>query len=283
MHFDWTAPDGAIFPCESWLPGGPARGLLVCIHGLGGAATYFSPIAAAVNPMGLACYGLNLRGHGLDPILADRGATVDLAAIARDVSHFVADLRRGHPGVPLFFCGESLGSLITASLLVGGHLGAPRGVILSVPVVALIKPTPWHVRHIVRFLAVAAPRLRVSPSRFVSGRSGPLQVTRDERFKAYMATAPHRIPAFTFRAMASVGDLIRASQALAPQIATPALVLAAGDDVFVRSSQVRAWFDRLASPDKTFHLYPQAKHLLWNDLDAPKVLADLAAWLQAHL
>jgi lysophospholipase len=60
---------------------------------------------------------------------------------------------------------------------------------------------------------------------------------------------------------------------------TPCLVLAAGQDVFLRPEQIKAWFDRLAASDKTFRLYQDAYHLLWNDWDKDLVLADILDWL----
>jgi alpha-beta hydrolase superfamily lysophospholipase len=49
--------------------------------------------------------------------------------------------------------------------------------------------------------------------------------------------------------------------------------------VFVRPEQVRAWFDCLSAKDKTFRLYSEAFHLLWNDWDKEAVLTDILAWL----
>ena len=63
---------------------------------------------------------------------------------------------------------------------------------------------------------------------------------------------------------------------------TPCLVLAAGKDVFLRPEQVRAWFDQLAASDKTFRLYPEAYHLLWNDWDKDLVMADIVSWMNEH-
>ena len=47
MTFDWTAPDGELFPCEEWKAESGPRGVLVCVHGLSGAATDFSALAGA--------------------------------------------------------------------------------------------------------------------------------------------------------------------------------------------------------------------------------------------
>jgi lysophospholipase len=173
-----------------------------------------------------------------------------------------------------------MGALILAWMLASRRFDLPvRGAIFSVPVVDLMKPTPPIVRQILRLLATLFPRLRFFPSWFVSGRLEPLRVTRDEEHEMRARNAPYYINAFTFRFLHHLGELIESSEDVAEKMSTPCLVLAAGQDVFLRPEQVKAWFDRLAASDKTFRVYPDAFHLLWNDWDKELVLADILAWL----
>jgi acylglycerol lipase len=280
MQFRWEAPDGVLFPCERWLPQGKPRGTLICVHGLSGAASDFFALGDFIRKAGLACFALNLRGQGSDPHHPRRGAALDLEDITRDISAFAQATHSPANEEPLWVCGESMGALILAWMLAGGRFGqSVCGAILSVPVVELMKPTPWIVRQAVRALAAVVPSLRFFPSWFVSGNLEPLRVTRDEEHERRLRTAPHQITAFTFRFLYQLGTLIDSSSYIATKMETPCLVLAAGQDVFLRPEQIRAWFDRLAAPDKTFKLYPDAYHLLWNDWDRDIVLADILSWL----
>ncbi|HEY5706575.1 MAG TPA: alpha/beta fold hydrolase [Terrimicrobiaceae bacterium] len=280
MVFDWSAQDGETFPCERWLPRGRARGTLICVHGLSGAAIDFLPLGEALHQAGLACFALNLRGQGSDPRRPRRGAALDLEAISGDIAAFAGAMHSGQPETPLWVCGESMGALILSWMLACGRFEQPvRGAIFSAPVVSLRKPTPWVVRETVRFLATAVPRLRFYPSWFVSGRLEPLPVTRDEQHMLQIHSAPHYITAFTFRFLHQLGNLIESSQAIAANVRVPCLVLTGGQDIFLRPEQVRDWFERLAAADKTFKLYPEAYHLLWNDWDKDLVLADILSWL----
>ena len=88
MRFNWTAPDGVVFPCERWLPDEKPRGTLVCVHGLSGAASDFFTLGDFVRRAGLACFALNLRGQGSDPHRPRRGANLDLDDLSRDISKF---------------------------------------------------------------------------------------------------------------------------------------------------------------------------------------------------
>lgn len=278
VRFHWEAPDGVVFPCERWLPAGNPRGTLICVHGLSGAASDFDALGDFICQSGLACFALNLRGQGSDPHHPRRGAALDLEDISRDVAAFAQAMHA--PGTPFWICGESMGALIVAWMLAAGRFDqSVCGAIFSVPVVELMKPTPWIVRQAVRTLSTVVPNLRFFPSWFVSGKLEPLRITRDEEHEQRVRNAPHHIEAFTFRFLYQLGVLIESSSEIAEQMETPSLVLAAGQDVFLRPEQVRNWFERLAAPDKTFRLYPDAYHLLWNDWDRDLVLADILGWL----
>jgi alpha-beta hydrolase superfamily lysophospholipase len=283
MTFDWLAPDGERFSCEEWPTRERTRGVVVCVHGLGGAATDFVALAAAAGLRGFACLTTNLRGQGLDPVAARRGAFLDLPVLARDLAAFVTMARARFPGVPLFLCGESMGALIVSWLLTHHVIEGPvDGAIFSAPVIDLIKPTPWAVRQVVRLLAAATPNLRFYPAWFVSGKTAPLRVTRDEEHAQSVRVSPHNIRAFTFRTLNHLGNLMESRASLAAGVKVPTLVLAAGMDAYLKPEQVRAWFDLLAAKDKTYRLYPEAYHLLWNDWDRDEVLGDMLAWLDAR-
>jgi alpha-beta hydrolase superfamily lysophospholipase len=280
MRFDWRAPDGEFFPCEQWMPRGKAVGTLICAHGLGGAATDFEPLCAAANQAGFACFALNIRGQGSDPRRRRRGAFLDLDSLARDVSAVAKAMQSRQPGTPLWVCGQSMGALILSSMLAYSRFSEPvSGAILSTPVVALKNPTPWIVRQAVRALSTVLPGLRFYPSWFISGKLEPLPVTRDQEHAQRIQNAPYYIRAFSFRFLHQLGKLIESSDLIAARMQTPCLVLAAGQDVFVRPEQVRDWFARLPARDKTYRLYPEAYHLLWNDWDRDTVLADILFWL----
>lgn len=282
MAISFTARDGAEFAVEEWAGSRP-EAILVCAHGMGGAAGDFAPLGEAAAKAGFGCYAMNLRGQGSDPVPARRGAWLDAEALGAEVAEFAESRRRRHGDVPVFFCGESMGALVVARLLAGPALPFPvAGAVFSVPVVQLKRPTSPVVRWLVRGLAATVPGVRFWPSWFVTGKSAPLRVTRDEAHAAKVRAAPHHLRAFTFRFLHNLGRLIESSDVLAAQIRVPSLVLAAGQDVFLTPEQVLRWFEKIPAADKTFLLYPEAFHLLWNDWDSEHVLRDVMAWLDAR-
>jgi acylglycerol lipase len=282
MQFAWTAPDGEIFPCEKWEPAGSPRAVLVCVHGMGGAADEFTPLAQRATASGLSCYGLNLRGQGHDPRPDRRGHYLDVPAMCDEIAAFAREVTIRNSGLPVFLCGESMGALLVCRAVASRHI-AVEGVILSAPVVALRRPTPTPVRTALRWAARLLPRMRFRHSWLVSGKKETLPVTRDTEYLKRIRSAPHAIRAFTFHFLNAMGELITSCGEAARGLTVPCLVLAAGHDVYLTADQVEEWFRKIASSDKTLRVYPDAYHCLWNDFDRDTVLQDIATWLEARL
>jgi len=282
MQFAWTAPDGDVFPCEKWEAPGTPRGILICVHGMGGSADEFAPLAEMAAKANFSSYGLNLRGQGNDPQTGRRGHYLDVPALCDEIAAFAREVTSRYTGLPIFLCGESMGALLVCRAVASRHIEVD-GVILSAPVVELRKPTPPPIREALRWAARLAPRMRFNHSWLVSGKAERLEVTRDLEYLRRIRAAPHAIRAFSFNFLNAIGDLIAASNDSAREMTVPCLVLAAGNDVFLRSEQVEDWFTHIAATDKTYRLYPEAYHCLWNDWEREKVLGDISEWLERHM
>lgn len=281
MTFEWSAADGEVFSAEHWTAPDFVRGRLLCVHGLGGAASDFAPLGLAAAAHGFSAFALNLRGQGSDPQAKRRGRFLEPKLIARDLAAFAHALPDSE--APLFLCGESLGALLIASML--DHRAFPfpvAGVVLSVPVVDLKKPNSAWVRFLIKALARVAPTLTFDARRFVTQRSPKPwaeYLTRDQAHVEYLQSAPHRVRTFSVGVFAALGNLMEARKSLAAGLQVPTLVLGAGQDVYIAPAQLESWYDQIDAEDKTFRLYPEARHLLWNDLDRESVIADILAWL----
>ncbi|MEX1119347.1 MAG: alpha/beta fold hydrolase [Terrimicrobiaceae bacterium] len=278
MDFEWQAPDGTSFPAKCWGDAAKASAVIVFVHGLGGAISDFDSLASHLATKGFVGYAATVRGQGQDPSERRRGTSLDPRGIANDLSAFA---RENHqPGKPFFLCGESLGALLVAwSLANDVPLPSTDGVIFSVPVVTLSRETPGIVRLALRWAARVIPRARLKPSWFVSGTNRMPQTSRDEEWLALQRTGPQHIGAFSFSVLDGMGRLMEIMPHCAQKIQTRSLVLAAGKDIFIRTDQVKGWYDLLPAEDKTFLEYPEAYHVLWNDFDRETVIQDIHTWL----
>jgi len=285
MRFRWTTHDGEDRHAHAW-EDVETRAVVACVHGLSGSGEQFHPLPQRIP--GFSFYALDLRGQGSDTMAERRGIALDFQNQMRDIAAFVAALRQAHAGRPVFLMGESMGSLLSAgfagwSATDGRPHHAIDGVILSVPVVGLVREVPGFLRHILRFAAGLLPRARLSPSRFVNGKTVSPPLTRNRAYQDSLREQPHHISNFSLGFLLELSDLIDSSETLARNLHLPALVLAAGNDCFVRADQIQTWFEKIPSSDKSLRLYPDAYHLLWHDWDRDLVISDIAEWLSARV
>ena len=84
----------------------------------------------------------------------------------------------------------------------------------------------------------------------------------------------------------TVAEMVRADERLKeafPRIRLPLLVLHGTDDHATKPSGSRLFHELAGSVDKTLVLYDGHFHDLLRDLDKERVMADINAWIAAHL
>jgi alpha-beta hydrolase superfamily lysophospholipase len=276
-HFHWHGHDGTSFPGLVWKNiDARTSSHIVCIHGLSGAASDFGPLARRLANDGHTVWALNLRGQGHDPDHRRRGHFLDPHEWRADLTAF-ADAHLD--SAPLAVIGESMGSLVSVDAVAHGTL-RPQRLVLSVPVTETRAPVPPWVVSILRTAAGIVPRCKISPMRFVHGKTAIPRLTSDDAYMAYLNNIPHRVGGFSVYFLSRFHDLMQACRANATRVNVPTLMLAAGRDVFIRPEQSRAFFDLIAATEKEYIFYPDSHHLLWHDLDTDDVLERISRWLR---
>lgn len=283
-HF--TASDGKEMPFTRWpaKPTKPAkpRAVVLCVHGLSGAASDFWPAGEAFPQHQVVVYGMQLRGMGNDPDIKARGDLSHPHLWRQDLLEFTRLVRQQNPGIPIYWYGESLGSLIILDTL----LSEPKqkswvdGVILSSPVIAFRHQLPWWKHLGIRTLRLIHPRKRFS---LESLGDHEVRVTNKTTHKQQMEKTPHYVEYFTVRLFGSVEKMVRASDKAAGRMELPVLVLYTPNDVFTSAEQVEAFFQRIPVKDKTKVLFPKSYHLLLHDVDRERVLSILEHWVQRQI
>ncbi len=278
----WISPDGTRLGYRVWTPPARTRATVLALHGLGCREDDFAPLGDNLRRNEIQLIAWNLRGQGLDPVAARRGAWLDAGGVLADLESLQRQAASGPS--PLFLCGESMGALL--ALQIATHAAwADRlsGVLLFSPVVALARENPPWMKSLLRAASKIVPDFRLRPGWFVHGSAAMPPLTRIPERQEYLATAPHRLGPLTLGFLASMADLIEAASPAAPSLELPVAVFSAGRDVFVTSAQTREFFDRIASADKTLFHYEESYHQLMFDLDAERVVADAAEWLRRRL
>ncbi|MBV8900739.1 MAG: alpha/beta fold hydrolase [Verrucomicrobia bacterium] len=276
----WIARDGSRLVYKFWRDvRAPKRATILLVHGLNGAVDDLEPMVEALAPAGYEFFACGLRGQGADPNRPRRGdlrdwrrLRDDLIDFRRYVRHEAADDR------PVFAFGESMGALVTLQAAPDADLA---GAILSSPVVKFRQdtPVPWWQEALAKMLFRCAPWYRLDLQALARKDVPAPVITRDQVYLERIRNAPCRIPRFTVGFYRELIRLVLATPGGASRLRLPVLVLAAGQDVFVRAEDVASFFDTLPAPDKTLRIYPSSYHLLVRDFEAAQVIRDVHAWL----
>lgn len=283
----WTSHDGKTMPYQKWLPagGGRPRAVVIAVHGLSGASSDFWFIGDSLPRQGHAVYAYDLRGQGHDPVEAERGDIRSAAQWLRDLETFHLLVRRQHPGTPIFWYGESMGSLIclhTAARRLSDRED-PAGIVLASPVAGLRVTVSDFRRWLLETAARLAPRTRFTLGELAGVDESQIQVTSGTTHGGQMQQTPHHVSSFTVRLLAELGRLLDGNADAARRLRMPVLFLASPHDVISTPEQVQALFAQVRSARKRLHWYTRSHHLLLHDVQRAEVSRDLASWLNRIL
>ncbi|MDP1587888.1 MAG: alpha/beta fold hydrolase, partial [Prosthecobacter sp.] len=232
---EWVSHDGKTMPWQSWaVPvGTKPRGVVIAVHGLSGAKSDFWYLGQELPKRGYTVYAYDLRGQGNDPVLPERGDISGEQAWERDLATFHSLVRRRHPKIPVFWYGESLGSLIalhTAADLLGNRAD-PKGIILASPVAGLRMTMSGFQRFVLETAAKLSPRTRYSLGELAGVDESKIKVTSTSTHGGQMAVTPHHISAFSLRLLTTIGSMLDDNSEAAHRLKMPVLFVASSNDV----------------------------------------------------
>lgn len=279
----WRSCDGKHMPFTHWGTGVP-RAVVVAVHGLSGASSDFWLAGDRLAALGIHLYALDLRGQGRDPVETERGDIRSPSLWRRDLHTFSKLVQERCAGIPLFWMGESLGSLIVLHTAAASSTScAPDGLILTSPVAGLRQPLLGGKRWLLEAASLLMPRKRVRLGDLAGVDESKIQVTSSTTHGGQMAVTPHHVSSFSVRLLTQTGRMMDHAPKAARRWHKPLLVLASPHDVISTPAQIEALHREFASRDKTLRWYHRSRHLLLHDVQREEVVADLAAWIEARL
>ena len=268
-------------PYQRWLPKKKVTLVVIGFHGIAGASDDMANLGVHLTTHlpGTAVYAPELRGQGRDPIPAQRGDIRTSNDWIADAHTFTTLVRSKHPGVPIIWCGESMGALIALHACANSPLPPCDGLILSSPVSTTGDQISTFRRLLLRVAATLHPRYRVSLEALAG--VDQVQITRDVIHEDQVNNNPWHIPEFTLRLLRYLESMINQLSAQATKITVPTLILHGGKDIFSDPADIErfaAQFPPEARVQRKF--YPGSYHLLFYDHQSDQILADLTTWLQ---
>ena len=284
---DWVSDDGKTMPWQSWkVPVGESpRGVVIAVHGLSGAKSDFWFLGQELPKRGYTVYAYDLRGQGNDPVVEERGDISGEKVWRRDLATFHALVKRRHPKTPVFWYGESLGSLIalhTAADLLGNR-NDPEAIILASPVAGLRQTIGGFQRFLLGTAAKLSPRSRYTLGELAGVDEKKIQVTSHSTHGGQMAVTPHHISAFSLRLLTTVGGMLDENAEAARRLKMPVLFVASPNDVMSSADQIQGLFAKVRSRDKKLLWYSRSYHLLLHDVQRQEVVNDVVKWLDRQV
>lgn len=284
---DWVSFDGKTMPWQSWaVPSGTKpRGIVIAVHGLSGAKSDFWFLGQELPKRGYTVYAYDLRGQGNDPVIEERGDITGQKVWKRDLATFHALVKRRHPKVPVFWYGESLGSLIalhTAADLLGNR-SDPEAIILASPVAGLRQTISGFQRFLLETAAKLSPRTRYTLGELAGVDEKKIQVTSNSTHGGQMAVTPHHVSAFSLRLLTTIGEMLDENPDAVRDLRMPVLFVASPNDVMSSADQIQGLFAQVRSRDKKLLWYSRSYHLLLHDVQRQEVVNDVARWLDRQV
>ncbi|MGY1603236.1 alpha/beta fold hydrolase [Geodermatophilus sp. SYSU D00815] len=281
-----------------WQPDGDVRGTVQIVHGASEHSARYGRLADALVARGLAVYAMDLRGHGrtAEGTGVGRFGGLGVERVLDDVAGLHRVMTHEHPGVHRVLVGHSMGSIIAlaAAERDGDDL---TGLVLSGP----IGVAP-HLTDAVTALDAAVASgmgdrvldaLGAFNQPFEPARTPFDWLSRDPaEVDAYVSDplCGERMPLTHAYAAGVFGMAVRAAspEAVADlPDGLPVLLLSGSRDPVggIDGSQVTALADVLRARGLPVeqHLYPDARHEVFNETNREEVTADLLAWLDQRL
>ena len=262
---------GVKLNARTWLPDGPARAVMVIVHGFKAHSGLYEWPARKLASEGIAVYALDLRGNGKsggEPFWVE-----NFSDYIGDLDRFFALVRSRQPGLPTFLLGHSAGGVISCAYALENQ-GSLAGFICES--FAYEVPVPAFALTLLKGLSYLAPHLGVLD---LKDEGFSRDAAFVERMKADPLVAHGAGPAHTVAEMARANERLTATFA---KMTMPILVMHGTKDTVTVPHGSQMFFDNASSVDKTLKLYEGHYHDLFNDEGRELVMADVLDWVNAR-
>ena len=258
---------------KHWSTTAPKAGVLIA-HGYGEHIGRYEHVAAALNAAGYDVFALDLWGHGKSD--GARGYVPAFSVYLDGLDALLLKAKESLPGAKLFLLGHSMGGLVAEQFLENRQQDF-AGAVLSGPAVVPVDEQPAIV------IAIGLLLSRIAPKTGIIGLDANL-VSRDPKVVAdYVADPLVNKGKISARLAAEMLASMQRAQGDAGKITLPILLLHGGDDGLTSVEGSKLLYENIRSTDKTLKIFDGFYHEIFNDPGKENVIADMIAWLDAHV
>ena len=269
----FSARDNTKLYWQSLVPDGSPTAWVGVVHGYADHSGRFRRVMEHLVSQGFGVMAFDYRGHGKAE--GKRGAVNRWSDYVDDLEVFWARLRGVAQGQPTFLLAHSHGALVSLHWVLRRPEGL-KGLVLTSPYLKLGLKAPPLKLLAGRVLAVLAPALPL-PSEIAID-----VLSRDEAWQAETAADPLYIRTVTAGFFAGSTKAQEALEGQGRNITVPLLMVTGGADGLVATPASRAFFETVASPDKTYVEEAGFRHEVLCELGKEVVWERISRWISAH-
>jgi acylglycerol lipase len=260
---------------HEWLPDDKnVRAVVFIVHGINEHSGRYRHVAASFTQAGLACYGIDHRGHGKSGGI--RAYFTDIGDVVDDLHQLFEIVRKQYPDKAMLIFGHSMGSLVSLEFTLRYQQDI-KALALTGTAITGDEAQPAWLLALVQQAAKVIPKVRLSPP-----ESADILTTDPEQVKLF-ETDPLVVKGMwcigTSAAMLQAGRSIRER---AHQLTLPMLVMHGGADKLTPSSGATYLEQHVQSDDITIKIYPGLRHELVNEIGRDEIIKEITDWLVAH-
>ncbi len=259
---------------QTWKPEGAPRATLVIVHGFGEHIGRYNNVVQGLVPRGYAVWGFDQRGFGRSA--GRRGHIGAWREYREDLANFVRYVSAHEKSSNLFLLGHSLGSLIAQDYVLhypDGLSGCILSGILFEPVGAA-KPSLVAAAKMLSSIWPTFPLdLRLDPAA-LSRNKDVVQAYESDPLVHHKAT-----PRFGTESLRTI-EWVKAHS---PDWKVPVYIIHGDSDRINLPHGGHVFYDLVRIPEKEMRLYPGGYHESHNDLEYPRVVADMDTWMSKHM
>ena len=243
----------------------------ILLHGYAEHGGRYEEMMTTLAARGIASYAPDHRGHGQTANML--GFIDDLDAIVSDILLLRTLAEKEHPDRPIFLLGHSMGGMLT---LIHAHRYPANlaGIIVCGAGILVPANIPKVMVKLSIFLGRVLPKLPIQPffePDKLSRRQEVIEAVKvDPLF--YRGKIRARTGSEILYGMTS-------ARAALPELTLSALVLQGGEDKVIEPKASTYIMERLASSDKTYKVFDEALHEVFQEPEREEATSLVAEWI----